>query len=74
MGKTAKEILDETKKITSPKSIETIRNKGTISGAFTGLAVGLLFGYVKKYNLITSGLLGAMLGGLLTQIILPKKD
>jgi|LakMenEpi03Aug12_release.lakeMendotaPanAssembly.Ray.scaffolds.fasta_scaffold5398659_1 hypothetical protein len=74
MAKTAKEILTNTKKIKSTNSIEQERTKGTVGGAFTGLAVGLLVGYVRKYNMISSGFLGAILGGLLSQLILPKKD
>jgi uncharacterized membrane protein len=74
MAKTAKEILDKTKVLSKgSNTIEQQRTKGTISGAFTGMAVGLVFGYVKNYNLISSAFLGAILGGLVTQIFLPKK-
>lgn len=72
--RTAKEILTSTKKILSPTSIEQQRTKGTIGGAFTGMAAGLIIGYAKNYNLISSAFLGALLGGLATQLILPKKD
>jgi hypothetical protein len=74
MAKTAKEILDSTKRIKSANGIEQQRTKGTVAGAFTGMAVGLLVGYVRKYNMISSAFLGGVLGGLVTQLMLPKKD
>lgn len=73
MSKTAKEILVNTKNYKSKTSIEQQRTRGTVAGAFTGMAGGLLIGYVRNYNLISSAFLGAILGGLVSQIILPKK-
>jgi uncharacterized membrane protein len=74
MVKTARETFDALKKIKSPKGINQTRTKGTIAGAFTGMGVGLLIGYTKRYNLISSAFLGAIIGGLAAQLILPKKD
>jgi hypothetical protein len=73
MAKTAKEILDKTNKITNPKSLMQQRTRGTFGAAFTGMTAGIVFGYVKNYNLITSAFLGALLGGLVAQIFLPKE-
>ena len=38
------------------------------------MGVGLLYGFTKGYNLISSAFVGAIIGGILTQIILPKID
>lgn len=74
MAKTVRESFNAIRKIKSPKGINQTRTKGTIAGAFTGMGVGMLIGYTKRYNLISSALLGAVIGGLAAQLILPKND
>lgn len=74
MAKTVRESLSAISKIKSPKGLNQTRTKGTIAGAFTGMGVGMLIGYTKRYNLISSALLGIIIGGLAAQLVLPKKD
>jgi drug/metabolite transporter (DMT)-like permease len=50
------------------------RRKGTINGALIGMAGGLLVGLTRNYNLISSAVVGALLGGLIATVILPKND
>ena len=71
----AKEILDKVKDLKSKSdSMSLKKTKGTISGALIGMGGGLLIGYTRQYNLITSAFLGALLGGIVSQILLPKID
>jgi hypothetical protein len=71
----AKEILDKVKDLKSKSdSMALKKTKGTISGALIGMGGGLLIGYTRQYNLITSAFLGALLGGIVSQILLPKID
>ena len=48
------------------------KTKGTITGAFIGMAGGLLIGFSRKYNLISSAFVGALVGGVVSQLLLPK--
>jgi hypothetical protein len=50
------------------------KTKGTIVGAFIGMGGGLLIGYSRKYNLLSSAFIGALLGGVISQLLLPKID
>jgi len=50
------------------------RNKAVMTGAFIGVAGGLLFGLVKGYSLISSAITGGVLAGLGTYLLLPKTD
>lgn len=69
----AKEILDRVKDLKSKSdSMALKKTKGTISGAFIGMAGGLLIGISKNYNLVSSAFLGALLGGVVSQLLLPK--
>jgi len=71
----AKEILDKLKDLKSTSnSLEMKRRKGTINGALIGMAGGLLIGLTKNYNLISSAVVGALLGGLVATVILPQND
>jgi drug/metabolite transporter (DMT)-like permease len=71
----AKEILDKLKDLKSTSnSLEMKRRKGTINGALIGMAGGLLVGLTRNYNLISSAVVGALLGGLVATVILPKND
>lgn len=69
----AKEILDKVKLLKSNSdSMALKKTKGTIVGAFIGMGGGLLVGYSRKYNLLSSAFVGALLGGVISQLLLPK--
>lgn len=72
MADTAKEILERTKKIKLMNDTASERSKGTVSGAFIGMAGGLLFGYYRKYSLFNSAVFGALIGGLAANVLIPK--
>jgi hypothetical protein len=72
---TAKEILDKVQVLKSKSdSMALKKTKGTIAGAFIGAGGGLIIGYTRKYNLVTSAFLGALIGGVASQILLPKLE
>ena len=48
------------------------KTKGTVVGAFIGMSGGLLIAYSRGYNLVSSAFVGALLGGVVSQILLPK--
>jgi hypothetical protein len=69
----AKDILDKLKLLKSNSdSMALKKTKGTIVGAFIGMGGGLLIGYSRKYNLLSSAFIGALLGGVISQLLLPK--
>lgn len=71
----AKEILDKVKLLKSNSDSMTLKKtKGTIVGAFIGMGGGLLIGYSRKYSLLSSAFIGALLGGVISQLLLPKLD
>jgi len=71
----AKEILDKVKLLKSNSdSMALKKTKGTIVGAFIGMGGGLLVGYSRKYSLLSSAFVGALLGGVISQLLLPKID
>lgn len=75
MATEAKQILDKLKDLKSTSnSLDMKRRKGTINGALIGMAGGLLVGLTRNYNLISSAVVGALLGGLVATVILPKNE
>ncbi len=71
----AKEILDRVKSLKSKSdSMALKKTKGTIAGAFIGMGGGLLIGFSRGYNLVSSAFLGALVGGIVSNILLPKVD
>jgi hypothetical protein len=71
----AKSIMDKVRDLKSNSdSMALKKTKGTINGALIGAAGGLLLGYTRKYNLVSSAFLGALLGGIVSQLLLPKVD
>ncbi len=71
----AKEILDKLKNLKSTStSMDMKRRKGLINGGLIGMAGGVLIGLTRNYNLISSAIVGALIGGLVTSVILPKSD
>jgi uncharacterized protein YcfJ len=71
----AKDILDKVKNLKSNSDSMALKKmKGTVSGAMIGVGGGLLIGFTRGYNLVTSAFVGALVGGLISQILLPKLD
>jgi outer membrane lipoprotein SlyB len=68
----ARSIIENVRNLKTADSMSSKKTKGTIAGGFIGMGVGLLYGFTKGYNLISSAFVGAIIGGVLTQIILPK--
>jgi hypothetical protein len=71
----AKDILDKVKNLKSNSDSMALKKmKGTVSGAMIGVGGGLLIGFTRGYNLVTSAFVGALIGGLISQLLLPKID
>jgi len=71
----AKDILDKLKNLKSNSDSMALKKmKGTVSGAMIGVGGGLLIGFTRGYNLVTSAFVGALVGGLISQLLLPKID
>jgi uncharacterized protein YcfJ len=71
----AKDILDKVKNLKSNSDSMALKKmKGTVSGAMIGVGGGLLIGFTRGYNLVTSAFVGALVGGLISQLLLPKID
>jgi len=71
----AKDILEKVKSLKSTSERLTIkRNKGVVNGAFIGMAGGLLVGFTRNYNLVSSAIVGSLLGAIVTYLVLPKNE
>jgi hypothetical protein len=68
------DYLQEVKDIVNKdkRDILMLTTKASINGAVTGLILGLMIGYYKKQNVYVSGLIGAVVGGVATGIIVRK--
>jgi uncharacterized protein YcfJ len=66
--KEAKDIANKDK-----REILMITTKASVNGAVTGLVLGLMIGYWKNKNIYITGLVGAIVGGVATNIIINKK-
>ena len=64
----AKDIASKDK-----REILMITTKASVNGAVTGLVLGLMLGYWKNKNIYITGLVGALIGGVATSIIVNKK-
>jgi uncharacterized membrane protein YeaQ/YmgE (transglycosylase-associated protein family) len=73
--KEEKDYLQEVKDIVSKdkREILLLTTKASVNGAVTGLVVGMMFGFYKQKNIYVSGLVGAVLGGVATALIVNKK-
>jgi hypothetical protein len=61
---------------TKTKDTTTILNdltKGTMTGAAIGAGVGIYIGFSRDKNLLLTGFLGALLGGVISRIFIVKK-
>lgn len=65
---TAKEIVNKDK-----KDIFLQRTSASVNGAVTGLVFGLLIGHYKNKNLYISALVGAIIGGVASNILISPK-
>jgi len=71
----ARDLIDKVKDLKSKSDSMTVkRTRGTVSGGFIGMGLGLLYGFSKGYNLVSSAFLGALLGGTISHLVLPKLD
>lgn len=71
----AKELIDKLKNMKSKSdSMALKKTKGTVAGAFIGMGGGLLIGFSRGYNLLSSAFIGAIIGGLVSNLLLPKID
>jgi hypothetical protein len=69
----AKDILDKVKQLKSnSESMALKKMKGTVSGALIGMGGGLLIGFTRGHNLVSSAFIGALIGGVISQVLLPK--
>ena len=69
----AEDILDKLKSIKSDSdNLSAKRRKATAGGAILGAAGGVLLGISRSYNLLTSAVVGAMVGGMVAHLVLPK--
>jgi len=67
----AKDVLDKINEMKiDSDSIKVKKNKGIISGTFIGMAGGLLIGFSRNYNLISSAVVGSLLGAIVSYISL----
>ena len=64
----AKDIANKDK-----REILMVTTRASVNGAVTGLVLGLMIGYWKNKNVYVSGLIGAVVGGVATSIIVHKK-
>ena len=64
----AKDIANKDK-----REILMITTRASVNGAVTGLVLGLMIGYWKNKNIYVTGLVGAVIGGVATSIIVNKK-
>jgi nitrate/nitrite transporter NarK len=72
---TKTDYLQEVKDIVSQdkREILLLTTKASVNGAVTGLVLGLMVGYYKDKNVYVSGLIGAIIGGVATAMIVNKK-
>jgi hypothetical protein len=68
-------FIQEVKDIVSKdkRDVLMLTTKASINGAVTGLVIGLMIGYYKDKNIYLSGLIGGLLGGTATAILVHKK-
>lgn len=64
----AKDIVSKDK-----RDILLMTTRASVNGAVTGLVIGLMLGYYKQKNIYVTGLVGAIIGGVATNLIVRKK-
>lgn len=63
----AKDIVNKDK-----REVLMVTTRASVNGAVTGLVLGLMIGYWKNKNIYITGLVGAIIGGVATSIIVNK--
>jgi uncharacterized protein YcfJ len=68
------DFLAQAKDIASKDKREVlmVTTKASVNGAVTGLVLGLMIGHWKNKNIYVTGLVGAIIGGVATSIIVNK--
>jgi len=63
--------MENAKKLISGDHKEQLlaKTKGTVQGAFTGLVGGVMFGYFKGKNIYTTGFVGLLIGGVISNLL-----
>ena len=75
MPKKADELLDKLKDIkASDNSLSQKRKKATAGAALVGAAGGALLAFNRGYNILTSVVMGAIVGGMIAHLFLPKEE
>jgi outer membrane lipoprotein SlyB len=69
------DFLAQAKDIASKDKREVlmVTTQASVNGAVTGLILGLMIGYWKNKNVYVAGLIGAVIGGVATSIIVNRK-
>jgi uncharacterized membrane protein YeaQ/YmgE (transglycosylase-associated protein family) len=75
MNDTSTNYIQEVKDIVNKdkREILLLTTKASVNGAVTGLVLGLMIGHYKNKNIYVSGLIGAVIGGVATAMIVSKK-
>jgi len=70
-----KDYMQDVKSIVNKDKRDVLlhASKASVNGAVTGLVIGLMIGHYKSKNVYVSGLIGAIIGGVATAIIVTKK-
>jgi len=63
--------MENAKKLISGDHKEQLltKTKGTVQGAFTGMVGGVMFGYFKSKNIYTTGFVGLLIGGVISNLL-----
>jgi len=63
--------MENAKKLISGDYKEQLltKTKGTVQGAFTGMVGGVMFGYFKSKNIYTTGFVGLLIGGVISNLL-----
>lgn len=70
-----KELLNKVQSLKETYKEEAITKvKGVYTAAMIGAALGFLYAYSKKYNLLTGAIVGAGVAALAGHLFLPSKD
>ena len=71
----AKDILDKIKSEKKKDSTQSLLDKsnGSLLAIAIGAGVGLVIGYTRSYPLFVSSLVGGIIGGLTSKVLMPKE-